>query len=85
MLTRVINEESPEIECYSLAPGIVETPMQEVIRSAKPERFPDLERFIAYHEDGELRPADEVAAQIVDLLANPTLIPNTLFSLRDLQ
>ncbi len=84
MLTRVINEESPEIECYALAPGIVETPMQETIRSVKPERFPDLERFIGYHENGELRPADEVAEQIADLLANPTLIPNTLFSLRDL-
>lgn len=84
MLTRVINEESPEIECYAIAPGIVETPMQETIRSAKPEQFPDLERFIGYHENGELRPANEVAAQIVNLLNNPALIPNKLFSLRDL-
>ncbi len=84
MLTRVINEESPEIECYSMAPGIVETPMQETIREAKPERFPDLDRFIAYHENGELRPADDVAAQIAHLMAHPELIPDKLFSLRDL-
>jgi benzil reductase ((S)-benzoin forming) len=83
MLTRVINEEHPEIECYALAPGIVETPMQEAIRNANPEHFPDLERFRGYHESGDLRPAEEVAAQIADLLANPKLIPNALFSLRD--
>ena len=85
MITRVINEESPEIEAYAIAPGIVDTPMQKVIRDAKPELFADHNRFVGYFEAGELRKADEVAQTIIHLLKNPELIAEKVFSLRDIE
>jgi benzil reductase ((S)-benzoin forming) len=85
MITRVLNIESPEIESYAIAPGIVDTAMQDNIRSVKPERFPDLERFKNYYENGELKPAVDVAKQLIDLIQKPELIPDNLFSLRDLE
>jgi benzil reductase ((S)-benzoin forming) len=85
MLTRVVNEERPEIETYAIAPGIVDTPMQKVIREAKPEYFPDHQRFVGYFENGDLRPAEEVARQIIDLLKSPSLIAEKVFSLRDIE
>jgi benzil reductase ((S)-benzoin forming) len=52
----------------AVAPGIVETPMQEEIRRTAESAFPDLERFVGFHEDGTLRDADEVAADLWALL-----------------
>jgi benzil reductase ((S)-benzoin forming) len=52
-----------------IAPGIVETAMQQEIRDTPPEHFPEVDRFIALHEDGDLREAKEVAQELWDLLA----------------
>ncbi len=84
MLTRVLNEEHPEIESYAISPGIVNTNMQQDIRDAKPGLFPDQERFKNYFVQGELKSPEEVAAQIVYLLHNPNQIPQKVFSLREL-
>ena len=83
MITRVVNAESPEIETYAISPGIVDTPMQKVIRDAKPELFEDHERFVGYYQKGELKPAHEVARKIIERLKNPALIAEKVFSLRD--
>lgn len=85
MITRVLNEEQPEIEVYAIAPGVVDTPMQHLIREAKPELFPDLERFKAYKEEGKLSSPQDVASQIVHLINHPQEIPSNMFSLRDLK
>ena len=42
--------------------------MQEEIRRTAESAFPDLERFVGFHEDGELRNAAEVAAELWALL-----------------
>lgn len=55
------------VEVVSLAPGVVDTPMQEVVRAAPVERFMDVERFRAMKAEGALRPADDVAADILRL------------------
>lgn len=52
----------------AVAPGIVATAMQEQIRRTPLAAFPDLERFVAYHEEGQLRDPDEVAGAIWALL-----------------
>lgn len=85
MITRVVNEESPEIETYSIAPGVVDTTMQQVIRDAKPELFPDLERFKEYKESGQLISPDAVASKIIHLINHPEEIPDKVFSLRDIK
>jgi len=55
----------------AVAPGIVATAMQEEIRDTPTRDFPEVERFVALHTDGSLRPAEEVAAEIWALLDQP--------------
>lgn len=52
----------------SVAPGVVATPMQEEIRATSPADFPQHDRFVALHEQGELRRPDEVAQEIWSIL-----------------
>lgn len=49
----------------SIAPGIIDTGMQEKIRSSSTEQFPHLEKFIAYKEQGQLSSAEETARQLL--------------------
>ncbi|WP_301109173.1 SDR family NAD(P)-dependent oxidoreductase [Sporosarcina sp.] len=49
----------------SIAPGIIDTGMQESIRSSSSEQFPHLDQFIKYKEQGQLSTAEETAAKLV--------------------
>ena len=55
------------VEVVSLAPGVIDTAMQAMVRDARAEDFVDVERFRAMKEEGVLRPAAEVAADILRL------------------
>jgi benzil reductase ((S)-benzoin forming) len=52
----------------AIAPGVVETEMQERIRATTANDFPDVARFVEMHEAGELRQPDVVAREIWDML-----------------
>jgi benzil reductase ((S)-benzoin forming) len=56
------------VRVVAIAPGVVESAMQEQIRATAARDFPEVERFRALKRDGVLRPADEVAAQIWTVL-----------------
>ena len=45
----------------SVRPGVIDTPMQEHIRSQTPERFPAVDRFIKLKENGQLHSPEEAA------------------------
>jgi len=74
MWTRCLAEEGAEsnITAVSVAPGIVDTAMQNTIRSAKPEDFPLRENFVNYHKDGQLSDPDAVASSLFDLITAHT-------------
>lgn len=56
----------------SIAPGVIDTPMQERVRSADVGDFPSVGRFAELHEDGELTPPDEAAERIWRIIeSNP--------------
>jgi benzil reductase ((S)-benzoin forming) len=57
------------VEVSSLAPGVIDTPMQETLRGSSAEDFVDIERFRTMKADGTLRPAADVAADILRLEA----------------
>ncbi len=84
MLTRVINEEHPQIESYAISPGVVDTAMQQSIRNAKPALFEDLDRFVDLKNQGNLDSPEQVAQKIIHLINNSNEIPEKVFSLRDL-
>jgi benzil reductase ((S)-benzoin forming) len=64
----VVLDGAQGVRCVSLAPGVIDTGMQGEIRSATPEQFPMLERFVAMKEEGALQSAEETGARIVAFL-----------------
>ena len=70
------------VEVVSLAPGVIDTPMQAVVRGASAESFSDVERFRAMKAEGVLRPADDVAADILRLEAAGALKGDAVQDLR---
>ena len=54
MLSKCVDEEYQDIINLSIAPGKVDTPMQNDIRFADEKAFPRLKEFQNYYKDGEL-------------------------------
>ena len=73
------------VEVVSLAPGVIDTGMQGAVRDASPEEFPDVERFRRMKAEGGLRPADDVAADILRLEAAGRLGTEPVADLRELE
>ena len=73
MLTEVVGLEEADsgLVAYAVAPGVVDTDMQALIRSTPVEDFPDVARFHRLHEDGSMLTTDRVAACIVELCLDP--------------
>lgn len=72
MMTRVSgleqeNERFP-VTIFALAPGVIETKMQELIRKTPEDQFPEKEFFIKLHEEGKLAQAVDVARLILETM-----------------
>lgn len=88
MATRVAALEAQAaqtgVQVVSLAPGVIDTAMQAVVRSSSPEDFVDVERFRKMKVDGELRAAADVAADILRLERSGRLFDEPVADLRTL-
>ena len=88
MATKVVALEwqgkSPAVEAVSLAPGVIDTAMQERVRGASPDDFADVERFRQMKKDGTLRTPDDVAADILRAEAAGRLGRDPVADLRDM-
>ena len=58
------------VEIVSIAPGIIDTGMQETIRSSEEDAFPLLDQFINYKEKGLLSSAAETAGKLIAFMEN---------------
>ena len=67
----------------SMAPGIVDTGMQAQLRSSRAEDFPAIERFIGFHKQQQLAPADTTASRLLTLLERDDFGTNTLDDVRE--
>ncbi|MBN1988447.1 MAG: SDR family NAD(P)-dependent oxidoreductase [Bacteroidales bacterium] len=88
MLSLVIAEEekaSPKsnVRIHSIAPGIVDTCMQDGIRTLSTADFPDHKRFVEYKEKGSLSDPHDVAIKIMSIVNNPN-ISETILDVRNL-
>jgi benzil reductase ((S)-benzoin forming) len=61
------------VRIRSLSPGVVDTAMQEQIRTAAERDFSEAGRFAALHTNGQLLTTPAVAASILELLRNGLL------------
>jgi benzil reductase ((S)-benzoin forming) len=88
MASRVVALEASArglaVEVASLAPGVFDTDMQAHVRGQSPEAFADVERFRQMKEKGELRPAADVAADILRAEAAGRLAGDGVLDLRSL-
>ncbi len=85
MATRVAALEAPPgLVICSLAPGVIDTPMQVAIRDSRSEDFPDLGRFQAMMAEGTLRPAAEVADIILRHVEHGSFKHGALHDLREM-
>jgi benzil reductase ((S)-benzoin forming) len=88
MASRVVALEAETrgraLEVVSLAPGVIDTPMQETVRSVPAADFVDVERFRAMKAEGLLRPAEDVAADILRLEAEGRLKGEAVQDLRQI-
>jgi NAD(P)-dependent dehydrogenase (short-subunit alcohol dehydrogenase family) len=77
-------ERGARCRVVSVAPGVVETAMQEEIRATAERDFPQVERFRALHRDGVLRDANDVARALWAFLAREDVATGTVTSVEEL-
>jgi benzil reductase ((S)-benzoin forming) len=85
MFTEVLALDHPEVRCYAIAPGIVDTEMQGEIRRLTKSDFPDVDRFVEYKKNDELASADTVAAKLMQVIHKPADYLAVCMSLRDVE
>jgi len=71
----------PSCRVLAVAPGVVETPMQERIRQTDAAAFPAVGKFVDLHDQGELRNPEVVARQLWSL-SDRDLETGTVLDLR---
>ncbi len=84
MATRVVALEARAVEVVSLSPGVIDTPMQGIVRSASEQDFSDVARFRQMKAEGTLRAPEDVAADILRAEAEGRLKGDALLDLREL-
>ena len=72
MATEVIAREERDhgLAAFALAPGVVDSDMQAVIRGTGPDEFPEGDRFRRLYAEGRLRSPSQVARFILDRLVD---------------
>lgn len=70
-LDKEIKELNGKTRVFAIAPGVVDTTMQNTIRNSKEGEFSRREEFIEKYENQELRSPQEVAERIANFIKNP--------------
>lgn len=87
MFLQVMEDEQKDFDhpfrIYSVAPGVVDTEMQDEIREVEPENFRELDRFVQLKKEGMLVDPRAVGKKFADIMEHPENYPKTLMDLRD--
>jgi NAD(P)-dependent dehydrogenase (short-subunit alcohol dehydrogenase family) len=67
----------------SLAPGVIDTDMQQELRSADAAQFPDIGSFIGMKEKGALTSPADAAARVLAVMARADFGSNPVADVRD--
>lgn len=66
--TVCLDEENDRVKAISVAPGIIDTGMQERIRESKEDDFPLIDHFKEYKNSGMLSSPEETASKLIALI-----------------
>ncbi|MET1249438.1 (S)-benzoin forming benzil reductase [Sporolactobacillus sp. STCC-11] len=75
-------KESNKIVAFS--PGIMDTEMQDTIRSAEEDAFADINTFLGFKTNGNLRQPSEVAKALIGLILNEQLQNGKIYHVDEL-
>lgn len=86
MLTRIVAAEAPSnnVTAIAIRPGIIDTPMQESIRSQSKDRVPSVDMFVGFHASGQLQSAAATAKKIVQRLVLGAVENGRVYSFAEL-
>lgn len=86
--SRIVFDEQKKmtqpIDIVAIAPGIIDTDMQTVIRSSSAESFPPLQRFLDYKEEGTLATPEETAQRLIAYVQSDRMGTEPTADVRDL-
>ena len=91
IMSKVIDVEqklkhpSNPVRVFSVMPGVVDTKMQEVIRSISNEAFSEVGRFIEYKKTNALLSPEEVAEKLIAILSSPDKFENVSLHVKDIE
>lgn len=78
-------EEGERMRVHSVAPGVIQTGMQALLRGKDETAFRDVARFIALHEDGMLVDPEQAGHKLLELAFDPAARRDAVcIDLRDL-
>lgn len=69
-------EATSGLRAYAVAPGVVDTAMQELIRGSTSERFPEVERFRGLQRDESFNTPEFVAGEFLKIAFDPDARPD---------
>ncbi len=90
MFSRVVHTEQPlygtrhPVRIFSIAPGVVDTAMQQQIRSVASQNFANRDRFIQMQRNGGLASAEATAQAIAKIVADPDAYASVCLDVREL-
>ncbi|MCD7033560.1 (S)-benzoin forming benzil reductase [Metabacillus sp. GX 13764] len=76
-------EKQTGIKLVSIAPGIIDTEMQQEIRSSSKEEFSLHEKFVNYKKNRELASPEETAEKLLRVLHSPDFGAETIMDVRN--
>ncbi len=79
------NAEQHPATIFALAPGIIETGMQKLIRNTDEGLFPDRNMFIQLYEEGKLAKVDDVAQIIMHSIFSPAIETGSVLTIEQLK
>lgn len=59
------------VQAYAVAPGVIDTGMQQEIRSVSEDQFSGVQNFVQMKENGSLYSPEEAATRLLQLLKQP--------------
>jgi hypothetical protein len=78
-------DQGPRARIVSMAPGIIDTPMQETIRATSKDDLPSLERFIGFKESNQLADPASVAQRLLKALESDAFGSKIIDDIRQYQ
>jgi len=79
-----LEELGKSIRVFSIAPGIIDTAMQEHIRAAEPNQFSSLDTFQSYYQANQLQTPAATATILLDALAK-SRFKQVICSIKDVE